>query len=136
MEKINNYWVDDNNNRWSCDLETEESSQIKSNTLINCRNCTDCSGCSGCLSCSNCSDCLSCSNFKTNPQRYTTSKIGSRHAQTTFYWTSKNDVQVVCGCYRGNLKEFEERVKQKHKETEHLIPYLNEVKKVKYLMKE
>ena len=35
--------------------------------------------------------------------------IGSREAQTVVYALGDN-IQVVCGCYRGNLVEFRERV--------------------------
>ena len=67
MKKINNYWVDDNNNKWNCDI-TEEKAIKNSNTLINCSycahcvHCSDCSDCSYCSGCSDCSDCSDCSN--------------------------------------------------------------------------
>ena len=36
------------------------------------------------------------------------------------YWTSLDDVQIICGCWRGNIGEFEKRVKKVHADTEHL----------------
>ena len=35
MKKINNRWVDENNNSWNADFETEESSLVKSKSLKN-----------------------------------------------------------------------------------------------------
>ena len=60
--------------------------------------------------------------------------MGSRNSQTTFYWIEQ-DVQVVCGCFRGNLEQFEAKVREAHAKTEHLQPYLKEIEKVKYLLK-
>ena len=68
------------------------------------------------------------------PQIYITPKIGSRNAQTTFYWLDGN-VQVICGCFRGNLEQFEAKVRKVHSDTKHCTDYLNEIEKVKYLMK-
>jgi hypothetical protein len=49
------------------------------------------------------------------------------------YWTSKDDVQVVCGCFEGTLEEFEERVREVHS-GKHLNDYLKEIEKMKYLI--
>lgn len=35
MEKINNYYVDSNNNKWNCDKFTKEEAMIASKTLQN-----------------------------------------------------------------------------------------------------
>jgi len=137
MKKINDRWYDENNNSWNCDFETEESALIKSKSLIGCSRCSDCSDCSccsGCSGCSDCSCCSGCSDMKSNPQRYTTPKVGSRNAQTTIYWTNKDDVKIICGCWRGNIAEFEKRVKEVHTESEHLKPYLEQIKIFKYLV--
>ena len=93
-----------------------------------CRNCRDCSYCRGCSYCSGCSDCSE------NPQRYTTAKIGSRNSNTTFYWI-KDVVQVVCDCFRGNLQEFEDKVKATYGRKKFGLQYTKEIKKVKYLIK-
>ena len=46
--------------------------------------------------------------------------MGSRvNAQTSVYWDDKSDIQVVCGCFRGNLGEFENAVHKKYPDPEH-----------------
>ena len=121
MKKINNYWVDERNNKWSDYFYTEEQAQKESETLKNC------SGCSGC---SRCSDCSGCSDFIENPERITSKKIGSRNSQSTFYWT-KDKEQMICGSFKGTLNEFQERVIQTHKENIYAIEYLNWIEKIK-----
>ena len=153
MKLINNRWYDENNNSWSAYIETKESSLKKSKSLRGCSYCSDCSDCRGCWDCSYCSDCSYCwdcrgcsycnycsycsycSGIKSNPQRYTTPKIGSRNSQTSIYWTNKDDVQIICGCWRGNIEDFEKRVKEVHEKTEHLQPYLKQIKIFKMLIK-
>jgi hypothetical protein len=188
MKLINNRWVDDNNNSWDADFESEESSILKSKSLSycsycsdcsgcsgcsycrdcrdcsdcsgcsycrdcsdcsdcsycrdcsdcsycrDCRDCSDCSGCSYCRDCSGCSYCRDCSEIKSNPQRYVTPRIGSRNSQTSIYWTSKEDIQIICGCWRGNIQEFEKRVKEVHT-GKYLTDYMNQIKIFKYLTK-
>ena len=63
-----------------------------------------------------------------------TTKIGSRQAQTTFYFDNKR-IQVICGCFKGTLKEFEDAIKKTHKNNKYSKQYLSEIKKVKYLRK-
>jgi hypothetical protein len=104
MEIINNRFYDQNGNSWSCNAETAESAELKSKKLINCRDCRDCRGCSGC------SDCR---DWESNPQRYVTPSIGSRNAQTTFYF-SKDKTQVVCGCFNDSLEAFTTKVVETH----------------------
>jgi hypothetical protein len=130
MKKENGYYIDDQGNKWSVNYETEKSAQKKSKSLITCRGCSDCKDCSYC---SNCNGCNLCNGFEENPQRITSPKIGSRNDQTTVYWTDKKDL-VVCGCFKGNLKEFEERVKEVHKDTEFERQYLLLIDQVKYNM--
>ena len=137
MKLINNRWVDENNNTWNAETETEESALKKSQSLINCSYCSDCSRCSDCshcLYCSRCLGCSDCSDYKETPQRYVTPKIGSRNSNTTIYWTSRKDVQIVCGCWKGNIAEFEKRVVEVHSTTEHLQSYLKQIKIFKYLV--
>ena len=133
MKKLNDRWYDKNNNSWNADVETKESALTKSKTLSYC---TDCINCRGCSYCTDCTDCRGCSKIKENPQRYITPKIGSRKSRTSIYWTNKDDVQIICGCWRGNIKEFEKRVKEVHADTEHLKPYLNQIRIFKYLVKQ
>ena len=64
---------------------------------------------------------------------YQTKRIGSRDDVTYFYYDGE-DLQVVCGCFRGNLKEFEEAVLKTHKDKPtYREQYLKEIEKVKAL---
>ena len=130
MKKINDRWYDENNNSWNCDFETEESALIKSKSLIGCSYCSDCSDCSRCSGCSD------CSGYKTNAQRYITPKVGSRNSQTSIYWTNKEDVQIICGCWRGNIEQFEQRVKEVHGDNEYGKAYMEQIKIFKMLVKQ
>lgn len=106
VKLIDNYWVI-GSNKWNASIYTQEQAEKYSKTLINCQNCINCSDCSYCRSCSD------CSYFKTNPQRITSSFLGSRNSQTTYYWDDKRE-QIICGCFKGTLEEFEEKVKITH----------------------
>ena len=136
MKKINNYWVDENNNRWSCDWYSEEIAEQLSKTLINCSgciDCIDCIDCRDCRDCRGCSYCSGCRGYNDNPMRYVSPRIGSRNDNTTFYYLN-GDMQIVCGCFRGDLEEFERAVRETHKNNEkHLADYLKEIEKVKVL---
>ena len=160
MKKINNRWIDDNNNSWSADFYTKEQAEKYSKSLIDCRDCSgcsdcrDCSGCigcrdcSGCRYCSDCSDCIGCRacrdcsgcrycsdciRFVNNPQRYTTAKIGSRKENTTFYWDNDRTL-VICGCFRGTVEEFKKQVEEVHGNNNYGLEYKNEIEKVEFLM--
>lgn len=101
----------------------------------NCSYCSNCSNCSNCHACSYCRYCNYCSDCKENPQQYITAKIGRRKSATHFYWTNKDDVRVVCGCFRGNLEEFEKAVLKTHENNKtHREAYLKEIEKVKFLI--
>lgn len=41
MKQINNYWVDENNNKWDCGIYTEEQAENFSKSLIDCHSCID-----------------------------------------------------------------------------------------------
>jgi hypothetical protein len=43
--------------------------------------------------------------------------MGSRKAQTTTYWLDDKS-QVVCGCFRGTLEEFKNKVVETHGDNE------------------
>ena len=105
-------------NRWSSNKFTKEQAEKYSDTLVNCTGCTDCTGCTGCRE------------FKSNPQRITSPKIGSRQSQSTYYWTDEHE-QVVCGCFCGTLDEFAERVKNVHGDNQHGQEYIKWIKAVK-----
>jgi uncharacterized protein YjbI with pentapeptide repeats len=59
--------------------------------------------------------------------------IGSRNDYTTIYHTDKG-VFVQCGCFRGTLDEFADKVKETHSDTKHERDYLAliEFAKVKF----
>ena len=153
MKKENEYWVDKNGNKWNYKVYTEEQAIKFSGTLINCKNCIDCRDCSFCSDCSDCSDCRDCSDCKycsdcrscrscrycsdysSNPQCFVSKKIGSRDSQTIVYWTNTSDVQLICGCFRGNISEFEKAVLKTHANNpKYLKQYTNFIKTIKYLI--
>ena len=106
-----------------------------------CRCCCDCRYCDDCRYCNNCRNCYyccHCCNYKQNPQKYTTDKVGSRNSQTTFYYgeteNNKKEIQVVCGCFRGSLEDFEKAILKTHKDNDlYRKQYLKEIEKVKIL---
>ena len=58
------------------------------------------------------------------------SPIGSRNGCTTIFHTDKG-LFVQCGCFRGTLDEFAEKVKETHGDNEHARTYLALVEFVK-----
>ena len=56
--------------------------------------------------------------------------IGSRNGYTTIYHTDKG-IFVRCGCFRGSLNEFSEKVKETHGESKHAKDYLTLIDFVK-----
>jgi len=71
-----------------------------------------------CLDCQNCRDCRYCWNcwdWKDNPERIVSKPIGSRKDQTTVYF-SPEKTQVFCGCFRGTLEEFKQKVAETYDE--------------------
>lgn len=113
----------------------------KCNDCNNCRYCDYCDYCNSCRYCRYCCDCRychDCCNYKQNPQRYTTKKIDSKNDQITFYYgetkNNEKEIQVVCGCFRGNLEDFEKAVLETHKDNDlYRKQYLKEIEKVKVL---
>ena len=66
--------------------------------------------------------------------RYVTSKIGSRKSQTTIYFNEEKNIQIVCGCFRGDIDKFECAVKETHAENElYLSQYLEQIKIFRFL---
>ena len=60
--------------------------------------------------------------------------IGSRKSQTCIYWTTKEDMLIICGCFKGNLEEFKLAVENKHKGTIYYEEYMKFINKVeKYI---
>lgn len=138
MKTENGYYFDKNNNKWNIEKYSKKQAIELSKALINCTNCIDCRSCRSCSSCSYCSycsDCHSCSDYKQNPKRLVSKNIGSRNSQTTVYWNDKDNIQVVCGCFRGNLEKFEEKVNETHKVNYHYFQeYIKFINLVKYVI--
>lgn len=59
--------------------------------------------------------------------------IGSRNSYTNIFHTDKG-IFVRCGCFKGSLNEFSEKVKETHGESKHAKDYLTLIDfvKVKY----
>ena len=133
MKKINNRWVDDNNNSWDCDIYTKDQAEKYSKSLIDCSNCSDCSDCSYCSHCRGCRYCRGCNGWKQNPERVVSPLIGSRKDNTTIYF-SKDRTEVVCGCFRGTLEEFKQQVQEIHGDNQHGEDYMAWINRVeKYI---
>ena len=67
--------------------------------------------------------------------RLVSRRIGSRKSQTSIYWNEDgSNIQVVCGCYRGNLQEFKDRVMSVHGENEFAMQYLKLIRQVDMLV--
>ena len=49
--------------------------------------------------------------------------IGSRHGFTTFYRTKNKRRHVACGCFLGDIDEFEKKVVKNHAGTKHEKTY-------------
>ena len=142
MKHENGYWIDENGNRWNDSCDKERAKELSSSMIncYNCYNCCDCYYCDNCDNCSNCYYCNNCSNCKCyieNPALYRTDRIGSRNDQTTFYYGKTENgmsLQVVCGCFRGDLEEFEKAVLKTHADNDiYREQYLKEIQKVKAL---
>ena len=145
MEQINGFWTDSNNNRWDCDLYSKN--QAENANLINCKNCVNCfncifcnscifcifcdycNSCNSCDYCDYCDSCDSCNNFKSNPERITSPKIGSRNSQTTYYWNDEIE-QIVFGCFKGTMQEFKDKITATHSDNEHAKAYFEWIKRV------
>jgi hypothetical protein len=52
------------------------------------------------------------------------------------YWTEKDDIQIVCGCFRGDLDKFEEAVNTKYPTSKHGDDYRKQIKIMRYLIEE
>lgn len=53
--------------------------------------------------------------------------IGSRNDFTTFF-KDGDKIMVKCGCFRGDIEEFEDAVEERHIYTKHYAPYLQAIK--------
>lgn len=59
------------------------------------------------------------------------SPIGSRNDYTTFCHTKDGSIIVVCGCFQGNINEFEAIVKKVHGDNKHGRAYMAAIQFVK-----
>ena len=50
--------------------------------------------------------------------------MGSRNDFTTFFRTKDLEIGVTCGCFRGNIEAFAEKVREAHGDNEHAKRYL------------
>ena len=50
--------------------------------------------------------------------------FGSKNRSTTMFRTKSGDVYVCCGCFKGSLKEFSEKVKETHGSSKYAKEYL------------
>lgn len=64
--------------------------------------------------------------------------FGSENRNTTIFRTKNGDVYVCCGCFRGSLKEFSEKVKETHGSSKYAKEYLAcvEVAKIHFEIEE
>ena len=64
--------------------------------------------------------------------------FGSENRNTTMFRTKNRDICVCCGCFRGSLKEFEEKVKETHGSSIYAKEYLAciEVAKIHFQIKD
>lgn len=60
VKKVDNFWVDENNNRWDENLFTEDEAIRASKELIDCHDCKNCSYCVCCTNCTHCHCCWDC----------------------------------------------------------------------------
>jgi hypothetical protein len=76
---------------------------------------------------------IAAAGFKTIPMRYVGQVMGSRESQTTTYWTADKN-QVICGCFKGTLDEFETRVNDVYGSTRHGAEYKKYIAIVRKIM--
>lgn len=61
--------------------------------------------------------------------------MGSRNSNTTIYWNDKDNIQIVCGCFRGDIEKFEKKVNDNYPEGfEHGDNYRKQIEIFKYLV--
>lgn len=100
-----------------------------------CSYCSDCSHCSYCSDCSDCSYCSHCSDFDSQPQQYTTPKMGRDDRVNFLHWNAKNHA-VTCGCFNGTLEELEQKVQEVHGDNEHGQAYRKQIAIMRTLIQE
>ena len=53
----------------------------------------------------------------------TVGPIGSRNGFTTFFRTKNLEINVTCGCFRGNIEAFAQQVQETHGDNDHANRY-------------
>ena len=53
----------------------------------------------------------------------TVGPIGSRNSFTTFFRTKELEINVACGCFRGNIEAFAQQVQETHGDSDHAKRY-------------
>ena len=64
MTVIDNYYVDENGNKWNTDMFAKHIAEKHSESMKNCVNCINCADCVNCINCTNCKDCVDCAYCK------------------------------------------------------------------------
>ena len=57
--------------------------------------------------------------------------VGSENRNTTFFKCKDGHIHVSCGCFNGNLEEFEKKVKETHGNNKYAREYLACIEVVK-----
>lgn len=57
--------------------------------------------------------------------------LGSKNRNTTFFKCKDGRIHVSCGCFSGNLTEFEQQVKKTHEDSKFAKEYLAAIEVVK-----
>ena len=61
----------------------------------------------------------------------TVGPIGSRNGFTTFFRTKSLEINVTCGCFRGNIEAFAKQVQETHGDNDHAKHYMMAVEMAK-----
>lgn len=89
-----------------------------------CTECARCTECTECTECTGCTGCTECTGFLMNPSRYGRTGLGADWSNTCVYW-SGDKVQVVCGCFTGDISEFKAAVTKKYGDKHSYHDYVN-----------
>ena len=57
--------------------------------------------------------------------------VGSRNGPTTFFVCKDKKIHVVCGCFFGDLEEFEKAIKSTHGDNQYAKVYLLSIEMAK-----
>ena len=94
MKKIDNWYVDEDNNKWISSLYTQNVAEKLSKSLTHCKDCINCVSCIDCISCVGCSNCSSCLNCK-----------------SCSYCNACNECKGCVACYNISYKKYTRNMK-------------------------